>query len=148
MFLPISDIQMHVQVDGPPGAPPLLLVHSLGTSLHVWDGQLPALSRSFRVIRLDLRGHGLSGVTPGPYRIEGMARDCLGVMDALGLGQAHIAGLSIGGMIAQSLAVQAPDRVASLILCDTAMTIPGREIYTERAAIVRAKGMEPIVDTV
>jgi 3-oxoadipate enol-lactonase / 4-carboxymuconolactone decarboxylase len=148
MFLQVSDIPVHVQIDGSPGAPPLLMLHSLGTSLHVWDGQVPTLVRHYRVIRPDLRGHGLSGVTPGPYTIEGMARDCLAVLDALGIQKAHIAGLSIGGIIAQTIAAHAPDRVASLVLCDTAMAIPGREIYTERAATVRAKGMEAIADAV
>jgi 3-oxoadipate enol-lactonase/4-carboxymuconolactone decarboxylase len=148
MFLQVSDISAHVHIEGPLGAPPLLLLHSLGTSLHVWDGQVPTLARAFRVIRPDLRGHGLSGVTPGPYTIEGMARDCLAVLDAIGVHKAHVAGLSIGGLLAQAIAVEAPERVASLILCDTAMAIPGREIYRERAATVRARGMEAIADAV
>ena len=148
MFIQISDIAVHVQIEGSPGSPPLVLLHSLGTSLHVWDGQVPLLSRSFRVIRPDLRGHGLTSVTPGPYTIADMARDCLGVLDALGIRKAHVAGLSIGGLLAQSIAAEAPDRVASLILCDTAMAIAGREIYTERAATVRARGIEAIADAV
>ncbi|MBV9735014.1 MAG: 3-oxoadipate enol-lactonase [Acidisphaera sp.] len=148
MFLRLSDLSVHVQLDGPRAAPALLLLHSLGTALHVWDGQVEALSRSFCVIRPDLRGHGLTGVTPGPYTIEGLARDALAVLDALGIGTAHVAGLSIGGMIAQSLAAQAPGRVASLILCDTAMAIPPPELWRERAATVRASGMAVLADAV
>jgi 3-oxoadipate enol-lactonase/4-carboxymuconolactone decarboxylase len=148
MFLQIGDIAVHIQIDGPPNAPPLLLIHSLGTSLHVWDEQVAALSRAFRVVRFDLRGHGLSGVTRGPYAMEGLAQDGFGVLDALGIKTAHVAGVSIGGMIGQVMAAAEPSRVASLILCDTALSIPGREIYTERAAVVRARGMDAIADAV
>ncbi|MBV9734274.1 MAG: 3-oxoadipate enol-lactonase [Acidisphaera sp.] len=148
MFLQARDITFHVQVDGPPGAPALLLLHSLGTSLHVWDEQATALSRSFRVIRPDLRGHGLSQVTPGPYTIGGLAEDVAAVLDALGVARAHVAGLSIGGMVAQALAAQAPFRVLSLILCDTAMVIPPKNLWHERAALVRAQGMAAIAEPV
>ena len=148
MFARVGDIVIHAQVDGPPGAPCLLLLHSLGTSLHVWDAQAAAMAGSFRVIRPDLRGHGLTSVTPGPYSIAGMARDALALLDALGVGMAHVAGLSIGGLIAQSLAAQAPERVASLILCDTAMVIPPPDAWAQRAASVRAGGMEAIADAV
>lgn len=148
MFIRADDIDIHVQVMGPPGAPPLLLVHSLGTSLHVWDAQAEALRQSFRVIRADLRGHGLTSVPKGPYSIAGMARDMLAVLDALGIETAHVGGLSIGGLIAQSIAAQAPQRVRSLILCDTAMVIPPAENWHARAAAVRAGGMSVIADAV
>lgn len=148
MFIHADDLDIHVQVSGPPGAPPLLLLHSLGTSLHVWDGQAAALSDSFRVIRMDLRGHGLTTVTKGPGTIARLAQDALAVLDALGVQHAHIAGLSIGGLVAQSLATQAPRRVSSLILCDTAMAIPPPEGWHTRAATVRAQGMGAIADAV
>jgi 3-oxoadipate enol-lactonase/4-carboxymuconolactone decarboxylase len=148
MFVRAGDIDVHVQVSGPPGAPPLLLLHSLGTSLHVWDPQAEALSASFRVIRPDMRGHGLSSVTPGPYDIAALARDSIAVLDALGAGKAHVAGLSIGGLLAQSLAAQAPERVASLILCDTALSLPPPDTWLQRAATVRAQGMPAVVDAV
>jgi 3-oxoadipate enol-lactonase / 4-carboxymuconolactone decarboxylase len=148
VFLQVGDIPVHVQVDGAPGAPPLVLIHSLGTSLHVWDEQVAPLSRSFRVIRFDLRGHGLSGVTPGPYSMDQLARDSFGVLDALAVEVAHVVGISIGGMIAQVMAAETPTRIASMVLCDTAMAIPGREIYIERARIVREQGMETIADAV
>jgi len=148
MFLQARDITFHVQVEGLPGAPALLLLHSLGTTLHVWDEQASALSRGFRVIRPDLRGHGLSQVTPGPYTIDAMAEDVLAVLDALGVARAHVAGLSIGGMVAQALAAKAPFRVLSLILCDTAMVIPPKTLWHERAALVRAQGMAPVIEPV
>lgn len=139
---------MHVQVDGPEAAPVLVLVHSLGTSLHVWDAQAHALAGPFRVVRPDLRGHGLTEVTPGPYTIAGLAADVIAALDGLGIKQAHIGGLSIGGLVAQSVAHQAPGRIASLILCDTAMAIPPPQSWRDRAALVRAEGVGAIVDTV
>ncbi len=148
MFIRSSDLDIHAQVSGPSGAPALLLIHSLGTSLHVWDAQAAALCRSFRVIRADLRGHGLTTVTPGPYRIAQLAQDMMAVLDALGVATAHVAGLSIGGLVAQSLAHQAPERVTALILCDTAMVIPPPEGWHTRAATVRAQGMASIADAV
>lgn len=148
MFLTVGELNMHVRVEGPAAAPPLLLLHSLGTDLRVWDPQAEVLARSFRVIRPDLRGHGLTDAPPGPYSIGGMARDVLALLDALGLGRVHVVGLSIGGMIAQALAAQAPGRVMSLLLCDTAMAIPPPQLWLDRAATVRARGMAAIADAV
>ncbi len=148
MFLNANGLTMHVQIDGPAAAPVLVLLHSLGTSLHVWDAQAAALAGPFRVVRPDLRGHGLTEVTPGPYTIAGLAADVIAALDALGINQAHVGGLSIGGLVAQSLAHQAPARVASLILCDTAMAIPPAQGWRDRAALVRADGMEAVVEAV
>lgn len=148
MFVRAGDITVHVQAEGPPGAPALLLLHSLGTTLQLWDEPARALAAGFRVIRMDLRGHGLTEVTPGPYSIEGMARDALAVLDALGIARAHVGGISIGGMVAQSIATQAPDRVLSLILVDTALAIPPASLWQERAALVRAQGMGAVVEPV
>ena len=148
MFLRCGDLTIHVRVEGPAAAPPLLMLHSLGTCWAIWDTQAEALQAHFRVIRPDLRGHGLTGTTPGPYTIEQLARDALGVLDALDMAHAHIAGISIGGLIAQSIAHQAPTRVDSLALTDTALAIPPAQSWRDRAAAVRAGGMAPLVETV
>ena len=148
MFVNANGLTMHVQVDGPEAAPVLVLLHSLGTSLHVWDAQARALAGPFRVVRPDLRGHGLTGVTSGPYSIVGLAADVLAALDALGIHQAHVGGLSIGGMVAQSVAHQAPGRVASLVLCDTALSIPPAQGWRDRAALVRAQGIPAVADAV
>ena len=148
MFLSVRGLAMHVQVDGPEAATPLLLLHSLGTTSHVWDDTARVLAGPFRVIRPDLRGHGLTSVTPGPYSIAGLAGDVLAMLDALGVGTLHVGGLSIGGLVAQSMAHQAPGRVASLVLCDTALAIPPPGPWRERAALVRAAGMAAVLDPV
>ncbi|MDE8343057.1 MAG: 3-oxoadipate enol-lactonase [Acidocella sp.] len=148
VFLRVNDLNIHVLTDGPPGAPPLVLLHSLGTNAHIWDSQAAELARSFRVIRPDLRGHGLTAGTPGPYSMDLFARDLVGLLDALGVGQAHIGGVSIGGMIAQAFAATHSARVASLILCDTAMAILPAENWILRAAKVRAEGIAAIEEAV
>jgi len=148
MFVRANGIAMHVQVDGPAAAPVLVLLHSLGTSGHVWDAQARALAGPFRVVRPDLRGHGLTEVTAGPYGIAGLAADVLAVLDALGIGQAHVGGLSIGGLVAQGVAHQAPGRVASLILCSTALALPPAQGWRDRAALVRAGGIAAVGDAV
>jgi 3-oxoadipate enol-lactonase/4-carboxymuconolactone decarboxylase len=148
MFITANRINVHVQVSGPADAPALLLLHSLGTEAAIWEDPAAHLAAHWRVIRPDLRGHGLSDVTPGPYSVTGMAQDMLGVLDGLAVEQAHVAGVSIGGMIAMSMAVQAPARVASLCLVDTALCIPPARSWRERAALVRAEGMAPLIETV
>ncbi len=148
MFLNVDGLVVHVRLDGPDGAPTVLLLHSLGTCLQVWDAQAEALAARYRVVRFDMRGHGLTETTPGPYTIEGLARDARAVLDALGISRAHVAGLSIGGVIAQALASLVPDRVASLMLCDTALVVAPATIWHERAATVRAQGMGVIADAV
>jgi 3-oxoadipate enol-lactonase/4-carboxymuconolactone decarboxylase len=148
MFVTVGDLTVHVRVDGPPGGAPLVMLHSLGTTSDIWDAQAAALARSFRVIRPDMRGHGLTGCTPGPYSMALLARDVAGVMDALGVETAHVAGISIGGMIAQAFAAAYPGRAASLMLVDTAMAIPSAESWTARAATVRAEGIGAIEDAV
>ncbi len=148
MFVRAGDLTVHVQVAGPQEAPPLVLLHSLGTSLHVWDAQADALAGSYRVIRPDMRGHGLTSVPAGPYSMAMLAADVAAVLDALGVAAAHVAGLSIGGFIAQAMAARAPARVRSLVLCDTALAISPPTMWQERAALARAQGMEPFVQPV
>lgn len=148
MFLRIAGLDIHALIDGPEGAPALVLLHSLGTNAHVWDGQVQALARQFRVIRPDLRGHGLTGCTPGPYSMAGFADDLAALLDALAVERAHIGGISIGGMIAQAFAAGYGHRAASLILVDTAMAIPPPASWVERAATVRTQGIGAIADAV
>jgi len=139
-------LNLHVAVEGPPGAPAILLIHSLGASLHVWDAQAEVLARGLRVVRFDLRGHGLSELGDAAFTIEDLARDALAVLDACKITEAHIGGVSIGGLIAQAVAGLAPARVRSLILCDTALALPPPELWRQRAATVRRDGIAAIAD--
>ncbi|MBD0271558.1 MAG: alpha/beta fold hydrolase, partial [Acetobacteraceae bacterium] len=98
MFIELNDFVAHVQADGPAGGGAVLLLHSLGTNLHLWDLQAAALSRAgHRVIRPDLRGHGLSEAPAGPYTMQLLARAALSLLAHLGVAQAQVCGVSIGG---------------------------------------------------
>ena len=134
------------RLDGPEGAPVLVLGSSLGTTGAMWVDQIPAFSESFRVLRYDTRGHGGSPVPPGPYAMEELGRDLLALLDRLGLERISFCGLSIGGMIGMWAASEAPERFERLVLCCTVPHFPPRELWDERASIVRAEGMEPMVD--
>jgi 3-oxoadipate enol-lactonase len=124
----------------------LVLSNSLGTDTWMWDGLLPALKGRFRVLRYDQRGHGLAPAPPGPYSIADLGGDVLVMLDRLGLEQASFCGLSLGGMTAMWLAVNAPERVDRLGLLSTSAYLPPREAWLDRAARVRADGMEPLVE--
>ncbi|GAB4327924.1 MAG: alpha/beta hydrolase [Dehalococcoidia bacterium] len=104
---------------------PLVLIMGLGGDLQAWARQIPALSKHFRVITFDNRGAGRTSAPDKPYSIAGMAEDTAGLMDHLGIERAHVLGLSMGGMIAQELALSEPGRVDRLILVSTAASIEG-----------------------
>ena len=148
MFMTANGLTIHLRIDGPASAPPLVLLHSLGTCAEIWEPQVAELARSFRVIRPDMRGHGLTEATPGDYSMDLLADDLTALLDALDLGQVHLGGISIGGMIAQHVTARHPARVASLILVDTAMVIPPPSLWLERIAQVRAGGVASVADAV
>jgi 3-oxoadipate enol-lactonase len=139
-------VALHHRLDGPDGAPVLMLSNSLGTALAMWDDQLPALADHFRVLRYDQRGHGRTPAPPGPYTIAELGRDALELLDRLGLDRVSFCGTSLGGMTGMWLAINAPERIDRLGLCCTSAYLPPREMWTERAATVRAHGVEAVVD--
>lgn len=120
---------IRINWDAAGSGPPVLFLHGLGGSLLDWDPQIPDFSPRYRVIRCDVRGHGKSDRPPGPYQVEDFTADVTAVLHAAGVKSAHVVGLSMGGMIALQLAVDAPDRVRSLVLANT-----GPEIRAENIA--------------
>src|SRR6202171_6551324 len=131
---------MYYELDGPPNAPTLVLSNSLGTNLSLWDSQLSVFSQSFRVLRYDLRGHGQTSVTQGEYSVEVLGRDVLQLLDALNLQRVNFCGLSIGGMTGMWLGVNAPQRLAKLVLSNTAPPIGKLEQWNEPIRTVRERG--------
>ena len=131
---------------GPSDAPVVVLAPSLGTTLAMWDDLAEVLSRSYRVIRFDTRGHGASPVPPGPYTTSELADDVIAMVDLLGVDRFAFVGLSLGGAIGQTLAVQHPDRLTALVLCCTGPSFGDPETWRERAARVRAEGMSWLVE--
>ena len=115
--------------DGPEDAPVLVLSSSLGTTNEMWEPQLPTLTRSFRVLRYDRRGHGRSEVPPGPYTIADLGRDVLELLDSLELERVSYCGLSIGGMDGMWLAANAAERIDRLCLCSTSANLGPPETW-------------------
>jgi 3-oxoadipate enol-lactonase len=133
----------HYEVTG--DGPPLVLTGSIGSSLAMWEPQLPALADRFRVVRVDHRGHGRSPVPAGPYTIADLGADLLAVLDDLGERTASLCGLSLGGMAGMWVAVHAPERVSALALLATSAYL-GPALWEQRIAAVEAGGMAAIVD--
>ena len=148
MRIRANHIQINYELSGKKGAPVVVLSHSLACSLVMWNPQMDRLNPHFRVLRYDMRGHGDSDVPPGPYTLELLAEDVIGLLDALDIDRVHFVGLSVGGMIGQSLALNHAKRLRSLALCDTASTIPqeAQPIWQERIERTRAKGVESQVN--
>jgi 3-oxoadipate enol-lactonase len=132
----LPDGELNYQLDGPQGAPVLVLSNSLGTNLRMWDTQMPAFSEHFQVLRYDTRGHGQSLVSPGPYSIELLGQDVLALMDALQIQRAHFCGLSMGGLIGQWLGIHAGERLHRLVVCNTAAQIGSQDIWNPRIETV------------
>jgi 3-oxoadipate enol-lactonase len=136
---------IHVEVEGPEDKPVLMLSNSLGTDLHMWDPQVASLTRHFRLVRYDRRGHGKSGVPKGPYNMEMLGRDVLAVLDALKIEKINWCGLSMGGMVGMWLGANAPQRINRLILSNTSAYFADKEIWNGRIKTVREKGLASIV---
>ncbi len=147
-FAEIADTRLHYRFDGPEDAPVLLLSNSLGAELAMWDPQLPELTRTKRVLRYDTRGHGHSGVPPGPYSIERLGRDVVALLDHLQLDRVDFCGLSLGGMTGMWLGVHAPQRLARLVLANTAAQMPPPESWNARIAAVSSGGVAAVSETV
>ncbi|MFJ2958763.1 3-oxoadipate enol-lactonase [Streptomyces sp. NPDC087270] len=140
---------LHHRVDGAGGAPPLVLGPSLGTSLAVWDAQVPALARTHRVIRYDLPGHGRSParLPATGATVADLGRMVLELADRLGVESFAYGGVSLGGAVGTWLAVHHAERVRSLALVCTSARFGEPSGWRERAALVRAEGTGPVADT-
>jgi 3-oxoadipate enol-lactonase len=132
---------IHVEVEGPETAPVLMLSNSLGTTLHMWDGQVAPFTQHFRLVRYDRRGHGKSGVPKGPYTMERLGRDVLAVLDGLGIKTISWCGLSMGGMVGQWLGANAPDRIKRMVITNTSSYFPDKNGWNERLKLVQEKGV-------
>ena len=144
----VGAIVLHYRLVGPAEAPVLAFANSLGTDFRIWDEVARPLTESFRVIRHDKRGHGLSELRAGGAVIADFAGDLAALLDRLAIRSAVVVGLSIGGMIAQELYRTRPDLVGALVLCDTAHRIGGPEFWAARIGAVEAGGIESIADGV
>ena len=137
--------RLYWRSDGLDERPALLLLNSIGTDLNLWDRAVPHLTPQFRVLRMDARGHGASEATGDDYSMALLARDAATVLDAAGVDQAVVCGVSLGGMIAMQLALDAPHRIAGLVLACTSAAMDPDAWETRRRTVVD-KGMAAIAD--
>lgn len=138
--------QVSFQVEGEVGRPCLMFSNSLGTDMHMWDGQAAFLQREFRIIRYDTRGHGGSSTVAGPSSLAQLGGDVLSLLDALDIERTHFCGLSMGGAVAQWLGIHAPRRLNKLVIANSAPRIGTPQGWLDRAAQVRASGMDAVAD--
>jgi len=135
------------RLDGPDHAPVVVLAHSLGLDHTMWDPQASDLSRHVRVLRYDLRGHGASSTTPGDYTVDQLGQDVLALVDALGIQTFAIVGVSLGGLIGQSLATHAPDRLTHLVVASSSAKPDSTAMEARRQAVLKG-GMEAVQESV
>ena len=143
MLVEANGISVHCEVSGREDQPFAALSHSLGSSMVMWEPQLPALEQRFRVLRYDTRGHGDSSASESPYSLDQLGDDAIALFDALDIGPVHWIGLSMGGMIGQNIALRHPERLLSLVLADTSAQVPqeAQAVWEDRIQAVRDGGM-------
>ena len=145
-FVTVDGLRHYYRLTGPSARPVLMMSHSLGLDHGMWDPQAADLERHVQVLRYDLRGHGGSDAPPGDYSIAGLARDALGIADALGLRTLAFCGLSIGGMIGQWIAAHQPERLTHLVLANTTPRMADPSLMETRRRTVLEHGMAAVTE--
>lgn len=140
-FATVGGLTLYYTLEGLMEGTPLVFINSLGTDLRIWDGLLPQFADRFFIIRYDKRGHGLSDCPSGPYAIRDFTNDLANLLQYLGLKEAFLIGISVGGMIALDYAATYPEAVKGLVLCDTAAKIGTAAYWNERIDAVRERGL-------
>lgn len=146
MKVKANGIEIHYEIEGE--GPWVTLSHSLACNLNMWDPQMPVLTKKYKVLRYDTRGHGQTGAPPGEYTLEQLADDVKALLDALKIKQTHFVGLSMGGMIGQAFALKYPGVFGSMVLADTTSRRPpdAAKMWAERITTAREKGMDALVE--
>lgn len=147
-MLDLGDVTLHYADQGAPGGAPVVFANSLGTDMRLWDKILPLLPGGLRIIRYDTRGHGLSSCPPAPYSMGALINDAERLLDHLEIRDCVFVGLSVGGMIAQGLAVKRLDLVRAMVVSNSAARIGTMQIWADRVAAVKAGGIESLADAV
>lgn len=144
----MAAFELNYRLSGSEGAPVVTLAHGLATDMTMWDGVMPALEERFRVLRYDSRGHGGSPANADDFTLGGLGHDVIGLLDQLNVAQTHFIGLSMGGMVGMGLALDHPERLSSLVVCDARGDAPRsyRDSWSGRIERVQAGGVETIVE--
>ena len=144
MICDLSGFKVNYVESGPSEGAPIIFAHALGANLHMWDAVAERLPQDLRLIRYDLRGHGGTDVTKPPYKMGQLVRDAEGLLDALAIKDAVFVGISLGGLIAQGLAVKRLDQIRALVLSNTAAKIGTRDIWQKRMRAVEKDGLSSL----
>lgn len=147
-FVRIDGVLLHYRLNGPEGAPVLVLVNSLGTDARIWDDFIALMADRYRILSYDKRGHGISDAPKGAYSLDDHLNDLTGLLDHLGIAKIGLIGVSVGGLIAQGFALAHPDRLDALVLCDTAPKLGDAAAWNDRIAAVREFGMEALSQSI
>jgi 3-oxoadipate enol-lactonase len=144
----LNGVQLHYRLDGPEGAPVVVLVNSLGTDLRMWEPQVAALAQRHRVLRHDTRGHGKSATPKGPYTIDMLADDVLGLMSHAGATRFYVVGISLGGLQALTVGLRRRPGLAGIAICDSRIDVPSEsaKAMDDRVQLARERGMAPIAE--
>lgn len=142
----LPDLRLNYRIDGNPDGAPVVFAHALGLDHSIWDAVIPRLPQSLRLIRYDLRGHGGSDTPPAPYTMGALIRDAERLLDHLAVRDCVFVGLSIGGMVAQGLAIKRLDLVRAMVLSNTAARIGIASQWEDRIQAIRNGGMAAIAD--
>ena len=147
MKVNLQNVTLNVEISGNSKNPTIILSHSLACSLEMWEPQLAVLEPEFSVVRYDTRGHGQSDAPEGQYDMDMLGKDAVELMDHLNIESAHWLGISLGGMIGQYVASEHPQRLKSLILCDTSPDMPeeAQPFWQEKLDTVMDKGLEALL---
>jgi 3-oxoadipate enol-lactonase len=144
----VGEVTLRCAVEGLPQGVPLVFINSLGTDLRIWDKLTPYFVEHFPIIRYDKRGHGLSDCPPGPYTIGDHSNDLVGLLRQLTTNKAILIGISVGGLIALDYAVNYPEKVMALVLCDTGAKIGAADSWNQRIEAVTKHGIEHVAETI
>ena len=142
----VNGINIHYKIEGPENGPSIVFSNSLGTDMRIWDEVISYLPKNLKILRYDKRGHGLSDCPNSPYSMGTLVKDIEALMDSLKLKNSLLIGLSIGGMIAQGLAVKRLDLVRAMVLSNTAAKIGNSEIWEDRINTVKSFGMKALTE--
>jgi 3-oxoadipate enol-lactonase len=145
-FAAVNHIVHRYVDEGEREKPAIVFANSLGSDLRIWDETAAHLADEFRLVRYDFRGHGLTEAVKGPYSAGELARDLVGLLDLLGIQQAIVCGISVGGIIAQACALNYSERVRALVLSDTGARIGSVESWQQRIDKVHSDGVESLVE--
>ena len=142
----VNGINIHYKLEGPENGPSIVFSNSLGTDMRIWDEVISYLPKNLKILRYDKRGHGLSDCPNSPYSMGTLVKDIEALMDNLKLKNSLFIGLSIGGMIAQGLALKRLDLVRAMALSNTAARIGNRQIWEDRIKKVKSSGMKALTE--